>query len=69
MAAGFNANAGYGQGNPELLHDVGQMPSKMVDDGFVNPGTPDSALVVREQMTQSTVKGSGAQVLRQNLLK
>lgn len=55
--------------NPEALHDVGQSKAKMVADGFVNPGTPSAALVNREQMTQATIKGSGSEVLRQNLIK
>ena len=55
--------------NPEALHDVGQDKAKMVSDNFVNPGTPASALVNREQMTQATIKGSGTETLKQNLIK
>ena len=56
-------------GNPEALHDVGQSKEKVVGDNFVNPGTPASPLVSREQMTQATVKGNGAEVLRNNIIK
>lgn len=56
-------------GNPEALHDVGQSKERMVDDKFVNPGTPASPLVSREQMTQATIKGNGAEVLRNNIIK
>lgn len=55
--------------NPEALHDVGQSKEKMVGDGFVNPGTPASPLVTREQMTQATIKGNGAEILKGNLIK
>ena len=55
--------------NPEALHDVGQDLSKKVKDAFVNPGTPSSPLVTREQMTQATIKGSGTEELRNNLIK
>ena len=60
---------GFGTGNPEALHDVGQGKEKMVKDEFVNPGTPASPLVTREQMTQATIKGSGAETLKNNLIK
>jgi hypothetical protein len=56
-------------GNPEALHDVCQDTGKKVGDGFVNPGTPASPLVTREQMTQATIKGSGADVLKANIIK
>lgn len=56
-------------GSPEALHDVGQDKSKKVSDNFVNPGTPESALVSRDQMTQATIKGNGADVLKANLIK
>lgn len=56
-------------GNPEALHDVGQSKERMVGDAFVNPGTPASPLVSREQMTQATIQGNGAQVLRDNIIK
>lgn len=56
-------------GNPEALHDIGQGKEKMVKDAFVNPGTPDAPLVTREQMTQATIKGNGADVLKANLIK
>lgn len=55
--------------NPESLHDVGQGKEKLVADTFVNPGTPASPLVTREQMTQATIKGSGAEMLKGNLIK
>lgn len=55
--------------NPEALHDVGQDKAVKVGERFVNPGTPDTALVSREQMTQATIKGSGTEVLRGNLIK
>lgn len=57
------------KGNPEALHDVGQSKEKMVNDTFVNPGTPASPLVTREQMTQATIKGNGADVLKANIIK
>lgn len=55
--------------NPEALHDVGQDLAKKVSDNFVNPGTPESALVSREQMTQATIKGAGTEKLRNGLIK
>lgn len=55
--------------NPEALHDVGQSKEKMVADNFVNPGTPASPLVTREQMTQATIRGNGAEVMKNNLIK
>lgn len=57
------------KGNPEALHDIGQSKEKMVSDNFVNPGTPESPLVTREQMTQATIKGNGADVLKANIIK
>ena len=54
------------KGNPEALHDIGQSTQKMVSDNFVNPGTP---LVNRDQMTQATIKGNGADVLKANIIK
>lgn len=56
-------------GNPEALHDVGMSTEKMVSDNFVNPGTPESPLVTRENMTQATIKGNGADVLKANIIK
>lgn len=55
--------------NPEALHDVGQSTQKLVSDNFVNPGTPASPLVTREQMTQATIKGAGAETLRGSIIK
>lgn len=55
--------------NPESLHDVGQGKEKLVADKFVNPGTPESPLVSREQMTQATIKGSGSETLRKGIIK
>lgn len=55
--------------NPEALHDVGQGTEKLVNDAFVNPGTPAEPLVTREQMTQATIKGSGSEVLRKGVIK
>lgn len=57
------------KGNPEALHDVGQSKGKQVGDKFVNPGTPEAPLVSREQMTQATIKGNGADVLKANCIK
>ena len=57
------------RGNPEALHDIGQSKEKQVSDNFVNPGTPASPLVSREQMTQATIKGNGAEILKGNLIK
>lgn len=61
--------AGLTSGNPEALHDIGQGTEKMVADNFVNPGTPASPLVSRDQMTQATIKGNGADVLKANIIK
>lgn len=57
------------KGNPEALHDICQSTEKAVMDGFVNPGTPADPLVTREQMTQATIKGNGADVLKANIIK
>lgn len=56
-------------GNPEALHDISQSTEKLVGDTFVNPGTPDQALVNRNQMAQATIKGQGADVMKANLIK
>lgn len=58
-----------GNQNPEALHDVGQSLEKQVGDGFVNPGTPASPLVSREQMTQAAVKGAANETLRKSIIK
>lgn len=55
--------------SPEALHDIGQDKSMKVGEKFVNPGTPAAPLVTREQMTQATIKGSGSETLRNNLIK
>ncbi|WAX08799.1 hypothetical protein BS162P1_00020 [Bacteroides phage BS162P1] len=55
--------------NPEALHDIGQNKGMQVSEKFVNPGTPDAPLVNREQMTQATIKGNGADILKANLIK
>lgn len=55
--------------NPEALHDVGQDKGQKVSEKFVNPGTPESPLVSRENMTQATVRGNGQEILRSNLIK
>ena len=57
------------KGNPEALHDISASKEKMVNDNFVNPGTPESPLVSRDQMTQATIKGNGADVLKANIIK
>ena len=57
------------KGNPEALHDIGQNLGKQVSDNFVNPGTPASPLVSREQMTQATIRGNGSEVLKANIIK
>lgn len=57
------------KGNPEALHDIGQSKERMVSDNFVNPGTPESPIVNRDQMTQATIKGNGADVLKANIIK
>ena len=55
--------------NPEALHDIGQAKGMQTEPAFVNPGTPESALVSREQMTQATIQGSASESLRANLIK
>lgn len=57
------------QKDPEALHDIGQNKGMQVNEKFVNPGTPDAPLVSREQMTQATIKGNGAEILKANLIK
>lgn len=57
------------QGFPESLHDIAQSQASPVGANFVNPGTPASALVSREQMAQATIRGNGASVLKANLIK
>lgn len=41
------------KGNPEALHDIGQSKAPMVGEKFVNPGTPEAALVSYDQLTQA----------------
>jgi len=55
--------------NPEALHDVGHDKAQKVNEKFVNPGTPEAALVNRENMTQATIRGNGTEVLKNNLIK
>lgn len=55
--------------NPESLHDIAHETTVKVGANFVNPGTPDAPLVSREQMTQATIKGGGAEVLKSKLIK
>ena len=55
--------------DPEALHDIGQDKAPKVGEKFVNPGTPDAALVNRDQMTQATIKGNGSEVMKKNLIK
>lgn len=55
--------------NPESLHDISRNTTKAVADNFVNPGTPSAALVTREQMTQATIKGDGADIMKANIIK
>lgn len=57
------------KGNPEALHDIGQDKGMQVNPKFVNPGTPATPLVSRENMTQATIKGNGADILKANLIK
>ena len=56
-------------GDPEALHDIGQSTQKMVSDNFVNPGTPEKALVSRDQMTQATIRGNGSDMLKSGIIK
>lgn len=57
------------KGNPEALHDIGQDKGMQVNAKFVNPGTPASPLVSRDNMTQATIKGNGSDILKANLIK
>ena len=57
------------KGNPEALHDICQDKGMQVNPKFVNPGTPETPLVSRENMTQATIKGNGADILKANLVK
>lgn len=57
------------KGNPEALHDIGQGKAPMVDKKFVNPGTPEAALVSYDQLTQSRIRGNGSEVMRTNIIK
>lgn len=54
--------------NPEELHDISQDTSKAVSDNFVNPGTPASPIVKREEMSKATLSG-GTEQLRKKLIK
>ena len=55
--------------NPEALHDVGQDKAQKVGPNFVNPGTPETPLATREQMTQATIRGNGSEIVKSNLIK
>lgn len=55
--------------NPEALHEKAKSQAPATDAKFVNPGTPDAALVSREQMTQATIKGTATDELKKNLIK
>lgn len=57
------------KGNPEALHDIGQSKAPMVDEKFVNPGTPEAALVSYDQLTQAKIRGNGSEVMRTNIIK
>jgi len=56
-------------GTPEALHDVCQDKAIKTSQTFVNPGTPEAALVKREDMMQATLRGNGSDVLRENIIK
>ncbi|WP_418676163.1 hypothetical protein [Alistipes putredinis] len=57
------------KGNPEALHDIGQSKAPMVGEKFVNPGTPEAALVSYDQLTQTKIRGNGSEVMRTNIIK
>ena len=52
----------------EELHDIAQSTDKVVSDKFVNPGTPESAMVKRTDMAQATLSG-GTEQLRKKMIK
>lgn len=41
----------------------------MVGEKFVNPGTPEAALVSYDQLTQAKIRGNGSEVMRTNIIK
>ena len=62
----------FSNSNPpvaETLHDVWMPQGRRVGDNFVNPGTPDSALVTRNQMAQATIAGARTDILRASMIK
>lgn len=61
---------GNDNGNPESLHNVGKKGTGMRTDGkFVNPGTPENALVSEKDLATAVVSGKGTDTLRNNLIK
>lgn len=55
--------------NPEALHEMGQSLSAKTTPAFVNPGTPDNALVTEKDLPSSVTSAKGTQDLRDNLIK
>lgn len=56
-----------GKANAEALHHVGQGQSKKAVDKFVNPGTPDAALVSQSDMESAQVSPKATAALKSSL--
>lgn len=67
MAENLN-NQKMGVANPESLHQISKSTKSPTGPAFVNPGTPDAALVTREQLANATING-GTKQLKDNLIK
>ena len=52
---------------PENLHNIGHDLAKKSYDGFVNPGTPQNALVSPSDRKTGVIAGNASQALRERL--
>jgi hypothetical protein len=57
-----------GTGNPESLHQIGESREKMTKNEFVNPGTPSSGFVSKEQRKHAKVQGANQAALTKKMM-
>ena len=58
--------APMGTGNPESLHQVGKGTDSKVGTAFLNPGTPESALMSMNDRKSGRAPGANEQMLREH---
>jgi len=55
-------------GSPEDLAMIGKSPTKQSTDNFINPGTPDNALVSVDDRKTGLISGAGTAKLREHMV-